>query len=172
MTLIVILRLISQTGYIQTAAQRPVRRLLDAPRRPARLSRGHGRRICDRDLARAALPRGLVRRSHGHLSSSPANRHLQTCWSIWRSSSGSTTSATRRGRPHPARQLRHQRPSRLAATGSFTEAHILAITQAICDYRRRRGITARSTWARTRTRCPARPSARRSRSWPPTAWRR
>jgi phosphoglucomutase len=38
--------------------------------------------------------------------------------------------------------------------GTFTEAHILAITQAICDYRRAQGPTARSTWARTRTRCP------------------
>ena len=64
-----------RAGYIQTAAQRPVRRLLDAPRRPARLSRGHGRRICDRDLARAALPRGLVRRSHGTF---PARRQACT----------------------------------------------------------------------------------------------
>ena len=31
---------------------------------------------------------------------------------------------------------------------------------------------ARCTWARTRTRFPGRLSARRSRSWPPTAWRR
>ena len=36
---------------------------------------------------------------------------------------------------------------------------------------RRRASTGRSTWARTRTRCPGRPSARRSRSWPPTASR-
>ena len=44
-------------------------------------------------------------------------------------------------RSRAARQLRHQRPSRLvAATASFTEAHILAITQAICDYRAAQGI--------------------------------
>ena len=36
-------------------------------------------------------------------------------------------------------QLRDERPSRVAAAGSFTEAHILAITQAICDYRRTQG---------------------------------
>ena len=38
-------------------------------------------------------------------------------------------------------ELRHQRASRLAAfAGTFTEAHILAITQAICEYRRGQGI--------------------------------
>ena len=47
----------------------------------------------------------------------------------------------RPGRSESAGQLRHQRTSRLAAaTDSFTEAHILAITQAICDYRRSRSI--------------------------------
>ena len=35
-----------------------------------------------------------------------------------------------------------------------------------------RASTARSTWARTRTRCPGRPSAPRSRCWRPTASRR
>ena len=44
--------------------------------------------------------------------------------------------------------------------GSFTEAHILAITQAICDYRRSRGTTmAHFSWVRTHMRCPSRPSA-------------
>ena len=38
----------------------------------------------------------------------------------------------------PAGGLRHQRTPRIAAHGTFTEAHILAITQAICDYRRSR----------------------------------
>jgi len=37
--------------------------------------------------------------------------------------------------------------------GTFTEAHILAITQAICDYRERRERTAPSTWGRTPTPC-------------------
>ena len=45
--------------------------------------------------------------------------------------------------------------------GTFTEAHILAITQAICDYRRGRGSTGRCTWAKTRMPCPPPPSARR-----------
>ena len=35
--------------------------------------------------------------------------------------------------------------------GTFTEAHILAITQAICEYRKATASTARFTWARTRT---------------------
>ncbi len=44
-------------------------------------------------------------------------------------------------RSAPARRLRHQRAPRHAAwTDTFTEAHILAITQAICDYRRAQGI--------------------------------
>ena len=55
--------------------------------------------------------------------------------------------------------------------GSFTEAHILAITQAICDYRRGRGIDGplymgRDTHALSG---PARP--RRSRCSRRTAWR-
>ena len=44
-------------------------------------------------------------------------------------------------RSRPAGQLRHQRPPRhRRCDGTFTEAHILAITQAICDYRRAQGI--------------------------------
>ena len=39
--------------------------------------------------------------------------------------------------------------------GTFTEAHILAITQAICDYRRdREEPTVRCTWGKIPTRCP------------------
>ena len=38
-------------------------------------------------------------------------------------------------RPGPAGRVRHQRPPRHVARRHFTEAHILAITQAICDYR-------------------------------------
>ena len=55
--------------------------------------------------------------------------------------------------------------------GSFTEAHILAITQAICDYRRAQRPMARSTWARTRTRFPGRLSGPRSKSWRQTTCR-
>jgi hypothetical protein len=39
----------------------------------------------------------------------------------------------------PADLSRISRASRYATPGSFTEAHILAITQAICDYRRSQG---------------------------------
>ena len=43
--------------------------------------------------------------------------------------------------PAAARELRHQRPSRLVdSPARFNEAHVLAITQAICDYRRGQGI--------------------------------
>jgi hypothetical protein len=43
--------------------------------------------------------------------------------------------------------------------GSFTEAHIAAMTQAIATTAVIRASTARSTWERTRTPCPSRPSA-------------
>ena len=46
----------------------------------------------------------------------------------------------RSDRPAAARRLRHQRPPRARrSTTTFTESHILAITQAICDYRRSQG---------------------------------
>jgi len=54
--------------------------------------------------------------------------------------------------------------------GSFNQSHILAITQAICDWRKQEGITGRSFSARTRTRCHGRPSRPPWRSWPPTMW--
>ena len=58
-----------------------------------------------------------------------------------------------------------------ALHGSFNEAHILAITQAICDYRRSQGTDGplylgKDTHALS---APAQRTA--SRSWPPTAWR-
>ena len=55
--------------------------------------------------------------------------------------------------------------------GTFTEAHILAITQAICDYRRQPARMVRFSWARIPTHSPIRPSAPRSRCWRPTTWR-
>ena len=44
-------------------------------------------------------------------------------------------------RPAPAGQLRHQRPPRHAARRHLHRAHILAITQAIAEYRAGQGIT-------------------------------
>ena len=41
--------------------------------------------------------------------------------------------------------------------GTFNEAHVLAITQAICDYRTQRASPARSISAGTRTRYRCRP---------------
>jgi hypothetical protein len=55
--------------------------------------------------------------------------------------------------------------------GSFTEAHILAIAQAICDYRKSQVPAARFTWERTRTRFPGRPKGLRSKCWLQTASR-
>jgi hypothetical protein len=49
-------------------------------------------------------------------------------------------------------------------SGSFTKVHILAITQAICDYRGSQGIDGPSISARTPTRCPRRRSAPRWKS--------
>ena len=55
---------------------------------------------------------------------------------------------------------------------AFNEAHILAITQAICRLpRRRRASTGRSSSASTPTRSRSRRSPARSRCWPPTASR-
>ena len=55
---------------------------------------------------------------------------------------------------------------------SFTETHILAITQAICDYRRGQGVDGPLYMGRTPTRCRIRHSALRWRCWPRTASRR
>ena len=69
-----------------------------------------------------------------------ASRLRRRCWSTWPGSNGSTTSAG------PTWTIPNQlvsfgtsghRGSPLR--GTFTEAHILAITQAICDYRRSQG---------------------------------
>jgi len=52
-----------------------------------------------------------------------------------------------------------------ALHGSFTESHILAITQAICDYRRGQGIDGPLYMGRTRMRYPRPRSAPLSRCW-------
>ena len=48
---------------------------------------------------------------------------------------------------------------------SFNESHILAITQAICEYRRTQGTTGPLYLARTRTRFLLLLSARPSKCW-------
>ena len=77
------------------------------------------------------------------------------------------------GDPNQQVRLRHQRPPRHRRSTapsprrtSWRSPRRSATTGAS------RGSTARSTWARTRTRSPARPSAPRSRCSPPTASRR
>ena len=66
-------------------------------------------------------------------------------------------------------------PADIAASslrGTFTEAHILAITQAICEYRKAQGIDGPAvSWAKTRMRFRLRRNAPRWRCWRPTTWR-
>ena len=57
-----------------------------------------------------------------------------------------------------------------AFDGSFNERHVLAITQAICDYRRGQGIDGRCSSVSTRMRCPDPPARARSRCWQPMGW--
>ena len=51
---------------------------------------------------------------------------------------------------------------------AFNEDHIVATTQAICEYRREQGSTALSSSAATRTPCPSRRWSARWRCWPRT----
>src|ERR1051325_12245552 len=53
---------------------------------------------------------------------------------------------------------------------TFNEWHVLAISQAICDYRKRQGIGARCSSASTRMRCLCRRAPVRSKCWRPTVW--
>ena len=55
--------------------------------------------------------------------------------------------------------------------GSFTEAHILAITPAICDYRDAQGTDGPLYMGKDPMRFPGRPSAPRSKFWRPTRCR-
>ena len=52
-----------------------------------------------------------------------------------------------------------------ALHGTFNEAHILAITQAICDYRKGRPSTGLSIWGRIPMRFLRPPSALPSKCW-------
>jgi hypothetical protein len=55
--------------------------------------------------------------------------------------------------------------------GSFTEAHIGAITQASVTVDARKEPLVRSTWAKTRMRFPGRHNALPSKSSPRTVWK-
>src|SRR5579884_3876773 len=55
---------------------------------------------------------------------------------------------------------------------TFTEAHILAITQAIVDYRRQQKIDGPVFVGRIRMRCRHRRRRRRWRCWRQMGWRR
>ena len=56
--------------------------------------------------------------------------------------------------------------------GTFTESHILAITQAICDYRRAHGTDGPLSWEKTLTRSRGPHSAQHWRCWRRTTSRR
>ena len=105
------------------------------------------------------------------LAGKPAPR--RACWWIWhRLEREYYERRPDLGRPGPAGQLRHQRASRLAAARHVhRSAHPGHHPGDLRLPAAARVPTARSTWARTRTRCPGRPSARRWRCWRPTAWR-
>ena len=45
------------------------------------------------------------------------------------------------GDPRQQRRFGTERPPGTPLGGSFTEAHILAITQALCEYRRQQGVS-------------------------------
>ena len=106
------------------------------------LQRPHDRPIRRRDLEREAVPGAIRRRDRGRHDDFTACRQA-----------GAQRDAGRSG-PSRTRVFRAQPdlddPSQLVSfgtsghrgsplRGSFTEAHILAITQAICDYRRAQG---------------------------------
>lgn len=57
-----------------------------------------------------------------------------------------------------------------AFDNSFNEWHVLAIGQAICDYRKQRVSMARCFWESTRTRFRSRRLPARSMCWRPTVW--
>jgi phosphoglucomutase len=53
----------------------------------------------------------------------------------------------------------------------FNEDHILAISQAICEYRKQQGTPVRFFWRWTRTRCRSRRLLLPLKSLPPMGWR-
>ena len=57
-----------------------------------------------------------------------------------------------------------------AFDSSFNEWHVLAIAQAICDYRKQRVSMVRCSSASTPTSFPHRRFPVRSKCWRPTAW--
>ena len=78
----------------------------------------------------------------------------------------------RPARPAATRQLRHQRPSRhVRSTAPSPKRTSWPSPRPSANIAASRRSTARSSSARTRTPCPARPSAPPWKCWPPTASR-
>ena len=70
----------------------------------------------------------------------PASRLRRRCWWTWLFWSGNILSASPTEDPNQLVSFGTSGHRGSPLHGTFTEAHILAITQAICDYRRGQGI--------------------------------
>ena len=104
---------------------------------------------------------------------SRASRPRKRCWSTWPGSNGSISSAA----PIWATPISWSASARADTVARRCTARSPRPTSWPSPRRSAtiaaaRARMVRSTWARTRTRCPARRSARRWKFWRPTAWRR
>src|SRR5262249_15615348 len=112
------------------------------------LERPHDYRIRGRDLAREAMPGRVMEPAMNHhakeaaalapLAGKPAPQSMRADWATLEHDyyDGRPDVADRTQCVSSGRSGHRGSPFR----GSFTEAHIAAITQAICDYRRGQGI--------------------------------
>ena len=118
-------------------------------------------------------PAGAGRKCRGHLAPRRQARPGRTADRPGPARAGVLRAPARRGRPRAAGQLRHERAPGLPAAGDVHRGpHPGHHPGDLRLPRAGRGSTARSTWARTRTRCPGRPSGRRWRCSRPTGSRR
>ena len=128
------------------------------------LQRPHHRRVRGRDLERQAVPGAVMERSDGHdttepvtispLAGKPAPKAMLV--DLGPARARVLRAQARRRRPDSARQLRHQRPPRLvAATARSPRRTSWRSPRRSATTGAARASTARSTWARTRTRCPS-----------------
>ena len=111
-------------------------------RRTARYLWGSAGRARSARSPWVTLPRSYARSNLDH-GSSPPRRHpapASALIDVERLEREFMTRAFPTWRTRAARELRHERAPRHVARRRLTAAHILAITQAICDYRRGQGI--------------------------------
>ena len=111
--------------------------------------------------------------SHDDLSPCRQAGSAKKCWSTWPGSNASILSVGPTWATPSVGQLRHQRTPRfVACTARSPSRTSWPSPRPSATTGTRRAPTARSTWARTPTPCPARRSARHWRFWRPTASRR